>query len=172
VIDLAAIVIIYLLIYILVYCCNIGQKTSLACPFDYLACISIFCLVSGRYNTLLQVYFTLATYLYLQDSYPSQFPLLTLSYRGFIFHYITFCLISSRVTEIPPLYRISPSLKRGEYLSKVIVGRYSNNCPMFVDWIGLCPTYNLCDDRYTECHMHGKKRTLHKCTSLTSGTSI
>ena len=105
VIHFSAIVIIYLLIYILVYCCIIGQQDSLSCSLDYLTCTSIFCLVSGRYNTLLQVHLTLATYPYQQDSYSSHFPLPTSTYRGSIFHYITFYLNPPRVTGIPPCVR-------------------------------------------------------------------
>jgi hypothetical protein len=45
-----------------------------------------------------------------------------------------------------PLCRISPSLKQGEGLSKVTVGRLSPSSHHLVDWVGLCPTYNLFDN--------------------------
>jgi hypothetical protein len=59
-----------------------------------------------------------------------------------------FIIIISLFISIPlgspdsPLVVISSSLKRGECLSKVTMGRYSRSCPTFVTWVGICPSYN------------------------------
>jgi hypothetical protein len=59
-------------------------------------------------------------------------------------HYlISFPLGSPR---IPPLCRISPSLKRGDRLSKVTVSRLSCICPTIMDWVEIFPTDNLHDN--------------------------
>jgi hypothetical protein len=54
-------------------------------------------------------------------------------------------------------------LKRGEYLSKVTVGRYSCSCPTFVTWVGICPSYNPCDNM-TNTPIYIYEGTLHQDT--------
>jgi len=160
VIHFATIVIIYLLIYILVYCCNIGQQSSFACPFDILACISPFCLLSGIYNTLLQVHFTSTTYPYPQKSYPSHFPLPNSTYRGFHSRLLIFHFIPPGSLRFTPCGDFSSPLKWGECPPKVKIGGYSHSSPTFVDLVGLYPTYNVCDDRSKILHAIGKRKAI------------
>jgi hypothetical protein len=133
------------LIYTFFYCFNLGQQDSLTCPIDLKACITIIFLVSCRCNTLVKVPKYLKTILHIQDSLSSHSSSI-IDLRGSSHYLSTFFLNPPRVIEIPPLCRISPSLKRADYLSKVTVGRYSHSCPTFVYCFGCFPTYNLYDN--------------------------
>jgi hypothetical protein len=77
-------------------------------------------------------------------SSPSHLPSLT--YKGTLHHLFIFHLISPRVTRDSPLEVITSSLKQQECLSKLTVGRCSLSCRHIVVWVGLFPTYNLCDN--------------------------
>jgi hypothetical protein len=55
---------------------------------------------------------------------------------------------------IPPLCRISSSLKRGEGLSKVTVGRVFHSFSTIMHWVGIFPSYNLCDNKTNRVLIH------------------
>jgi hypothetical protein len=121
------------MIYICVYGCNIGHQDSLACQLDFWACILIVCLVSSMCNTLVQVLKYLETIYHNQESFPSPHTSSIIDPSGSSQNLFILSLKPPRATR--------------EYLSKVKVGRYSHSSFHLVDWVGIFPTYLLCDNK-------------------------
>ena len=105
-----------------------------------------FSCVSGGYKHFLQVPKDLATLNHFWDVPLSHLPHSNLTYRGI--HLIIWISVAfpPKVTRDFPLEVITSSLKWREYLSKLTVDRCSFSCRHIVVWVGLCTTYNLCDN--------------------------
>jgi hypothetical protein len=107
----------------------------------------VFLLVSrAGTNIFPQVLKHLETINHLRDSLSSHLSLSILTYRGFT-------SILSLSTSFPlgspglPLVLDSSFTKVREGLSEVTVGNLSHRYRHPVDWVGIFPTYSLCDNK-------------------------
>jgi hypothetical protein len=89
----------------------LGQQDFLLDPIQLKALFSIYCLVLGRPNIVLQVHNTWQLFSIHKTQFSSLYPSPELTYSGVHHHLLTFHLNTPRVTGIPPFVVISLSLK-------------------------------------------------------------
>jgi hypothetical protein len=104
-------------VYIFVYCCKLGQRDSLACPIDLKACITLICLLSGRFNTLVRVLKSLAIISFQKNLFSSPHTSFIIELRGSSHYLSIFYLNPPRVTWDSPLVLDSSFTKsRGGFI--------------------------------------------------------
>jgi hypothetical protein len=82
---------------------------------------------------------------YYRDLFPTLLSYKNLNYRGIHLIISLFISFPPRVTQDSPHEVITSPLKQQEYLYEVTMGRCSLS--YIVVWVGIFPTYNVCDSR-------------------------
>jgi len=135
-------------LFVDIYLCwllQIGKERLTLLSIGILTVYLVFSYVSGRYNHSLWILKDFETLITLETCYQSIFHLETWPIGESLhkYHFPSHFPLGS--PRIPPLFWIYPSLKSGEGLSEVKVGKLSHYYLHLVDWVWIFPTYNLCD---------------------------